>query len=119
MVGGGLKTKESLLSNLSSRHKNRDFKIDEIKKICPEKNMVATTTNNEYHYDVLILCTGIQPKKDSIIGLKEALDDESIPVGCNYFLDTAEKMNLIRLNFKGGKFLFTHPSTPIKCGGAP
>ena len=28
-------------------------------------------------------------------------------------------MNKLRKNFKGGNFVFTQPSTPIKCAGAP
>lgn len=72
-----------------------DFKIDAVKSIQPEKNIVYSE-HNEYHYEVLILCSGLHPKKDSIKGLQEALDSEEIPVASNYFMETAEKMNRLR-----------------------
>lgn len=51
--------------------------------------------------------------------MREALEDEECPVASNYFPESAEKMNRLRKDFKGGRFLFTQPSTPIKCAGAP
>lgn len=59
MVGGGLKTKDQLINNLSRRHRRRDFKIDQVRKIDPSKNTVFCDSGNEFIYDVLILCTGV------------------------------------------------------------
>ena len=60
MVGGGLKTKDELIKNLNRRHRNRDFRVEEVAKINPSKNSVFCHSGNEFIYDVLILCTGVQ-----------------------------------------------------------
>ncbi len=52
-------------------------------------------------------------------GLKESLENPEIPVATNYILEYAQKMNKLRMNFKGGNSVFTSPASPIKCGGAP
>jgi len=38
---------------------------------------------------------------------------------CNYSFDTVESTWENIRNFAGGTALFTHPDTPVKCGGAP
>ena len=55
----------------------------------------------------MVLATGTNPLKDSIKGLKDALDDPDCPVASNYFLETASKMSKLRESFKGGNFVFT------------
>jgi hypothetical protein len=56
---------------------------------------------------------------DKIEGAKEALDDPNSPVGSIYRLDYAYKASHLRENFRGGKAVFTLPTMPVKCGGAP
>ena len=36
-----------------------------------------------------------------------------------YNLEYAHKMSNLRENFEGGRAIFTLPTMPIKCGGAP
>ena len=62
---------------------------------------------------------GTHPDLSLTKGLQEALENKDVPVATNYLPAYAEKMNLLRQNFKGGKALFTAPASPIKCGGAP
>lgn len=56
---------------------------------------------------------------DTIEGAYEALDDPESPVGSMYRLDYAYKASQLRENFRGGEAVFTLPTMPIKCGGAP
>ena len=104
---------------MEKRHRNFNFYNETIKELNLDKNEVLTNEGNTFSYEYLILATGTHSNIDSIKGAREALNDPNCPVGCNYKLDHAQKMNSVRKNFNGGKFIFTSPSTPIKCGGAP
>ena len=53
------------------------------------------------------------------LGAKEALEDQSCPVGTIYDINYAQKFNKLVEGFSGGKALFTEPNMPIKCAGAP
>jgi len=67
----------------------------------------------------LVICPGVSLRYDKIEGAKEALEDPNSPVGSIYRLDYAYKTSRLRENFRGGKAIFTLPTMPIKCGGAP
>lgn len=107
MVGSGLKKREQIVQSMKNRHKRFDFVNAGVKKILPKENKVVTDEGREIQYDVLVISTGINPDKDSIKGLREALEDKKIPVASNYWMDGAEKMDRIRLNFTGGRAVFT------------
>lgn len=83
----------------------------------PEANLVACENGLTYSYDALIVCPGIQIDWQKIKGLKETLGKNE--VSCNYSYDLAPYTWEMVKNFKGGTAVFTNPSTPIKCGGAP
>jgi sulfide:quinone oxidoreductase len=50
-----------------------------------------------------------------IEGLPEAMEKGIV---CSNYTDPKHTWETIK-NFKGGNALFTQPTTPIKCGGAP
>ena len=83
----------------------------------PSENLVITASGNSYGYDVLIVCPGIQIDWKKIEGLKETLGKNK--VSSNYSFDHANYTWEMIKNFNGGNALFTNPSSPIKCGGAP
>lgn len=83
----------------------------------PESNTVIGTSGKTYTYDVLIVCPGIQIDWNKIKGLKETLGKNN--VSCNYSFEHAPYTWEMIRNFKGGVAVFTNPTTPIKCGGAP
>lgn len=62
---------------------------------------------------------GCQLRFDQIKGASEAIADQTCPVGSIYTLEGAYKTSNLRENFKGGNAVFTLPTMPIKCGGAP
>jgi sulfide:quinone oxidoreductase len=86
-------------------------------KFLPEENKVTTRTGNTYSYDYLVVSPGMQLNWDKIKGLKENIGKNN--VCSNYSYDTVNYTWEVTKNFKGGTAIFTHPSTPIKCGGAP
>jgi sulfide:quinone oxidoreductase len=102
-----------------------DYIQDNVVEVVPENNEIKTDVNGSYYYDHLIIASGTQPMPGKTPGLLEALEDEECPVGSIYLPKYAVKYSQLRedLNQKAGgrplQALFTQPSTPIKCGGAP
>jgi sulfide:quinone oxidoreductase len=83
----------------------------------PENNTVTCTNGSTYEYDVLIVCPGIQLDFDQIEGATHTLGRDG--VSSNYRFDLAPKMwDMIR-STRSGSAVFTMPSGPIKCAGAP
>jgi len=85
----------------------------------PENNQITTEGGSTVAYDYLVVGTGVDLRYDLIPGSMEALMDADCPVGSMYKLEFATKMAKLREEFKGGKAVFTLPTMPIKCGGAP
>lgn len=83
----------------------------------PSSNLVQCSSGKTYTYDYLIVCPGIQLDWSKIKGLREALGKNN--VSSNYDFNAAPYTWEMIRNFKGGTAVFTNPSTPIKCGGAP
>ncbi len=84
-------------------------------KIEPENNKVITKSGKEYTYDFLVVAPGIKIDLDGIEGLRETINKNGV---CSNYTDPEYTWEVIK-NFKGGNAVFTQPSTPIKCGGAP
>jgi sulfide:quinone oxidoreductase len=81
----------------------------------PEKNIVTTTTGNEYSYEYLVVASGIKIAPELVEGLTEAMDKGMV---CSNYTDPKHTWEVLQ-KFNGGTALFTQPTTPIKCGGAP
>jgi sulfide:quinone oxidoreductase len=81
----------------------------------PEKNIVTTKNGNVFEYDYLVVSPGIKIDTTLVKGLTEAIDKGVV---CSNYTDPKFTWKVLQ-NFKGGTALFTLPSTPIKCGGAP
>ena len=90
---------------------------DAVVSFDPGKNAVLGKSGETYEYDVLVVCPGIQIDWQKIRGLKESLGKNQ--VSSNYSFDFAPYTWEMIKNFKGGVAVFTNPTTPIKCGGAP
>ncbi|MCT4582559.1 MAG: NAD(P)/FAD-dependent oxidoreductase [Flavobacteriales bacterium] len=81
----------------------------------PEENEVTLGSGEKVTYDYLVLSPGIQIDLDGIEGLKENIGRNGV---CSNYVDPKYTWEVLK-NFKGGNALFTQPTTPIKCGGAP
>lgn len=86
-------------------------------KFIPEENLLVTREGTRIQYDLLLVAPGIQLDWDKVKGLKENLGSHGI---CsNYSYEHVEYTWESIRNFRGGNAIFTHPDTPVKCGGAP
>ncbi|BAF71007.1 NAD(P)/FAD-dependent oxidoreductase [Sulfurovum sp. NBC37-1] len=140
LVGGGIWDEDDIA------FKRDDFVPDGVKVIKekgilfnPQKNQLTTDKGTVVSYDYLIVAMGLQLDFERIRGLEEAgraysagdnerllkaLGDDGI---CSIYTakgatKTWEQMQKYIAQAKSGKktnFVFTHPNTPIKCGGAP
>ena len=81
----------------------------------PKKNSVHTKSSGIISYDYLVVAPGLVMEPSMIEGLPEALEKG---VACSNYTDPEYTWETIK-NFKGGNAVFTQPTTPIKCGGAP
>lgn len=90
---------------------------DSVAEFDPDKNAVMTSGGKRYTYDFLVVAAGIQIDWGKVKGLRENIGRHG--VCSNYGYDTVNSTWEAIRNFRGGDAVFTHPATPIKCGGAP
>lgn len=81
----------------------------------PENNLVHTANKGDITYDYLVVVPGLAYDFSLVPGLGDAIDKGVV---CSNYTNPKHTWNVIK-NFKGGTALFTQPTTPIKCGGAP
>lgn len=85
----------------------------------PDNNNVVMENGDEVGYDYMVVAAGIQIDWDKIPGLKDSIGKPGTGVCSNYSFETVSSTWQNIQQTKGGTALFTQPSTPIKCGGAP
>jgi sulfide:quinone oxidoreductase len=95
--------------------KGVDWIRDKVTALAPESNSLTTAQNGSISYDYLVVSPGLVMNLDGIEGLREALDKGVVN---SIYLNPEETWKQLKA-FKGGNAIFTQPSTPIKCGGAP
>lgn len=83
----------------------------------PDKNEVTAVGNQTYSYKYLVVAPGIQINWHLIRGLEDALGKDG--VCSNYSERYVEKTWEFIRKHRSGPALFTFPSTPVKCAGAP
>jgi sulfide:quinone oxidoreductase len=140
LIGAGLWTKDDITYNRDEYVPAGTKLIKEAAaEFHPDQNYVVTTSGTKVEYDVLIVAPGLKLDYGRIKGLEEA--GEVYSSGDNsklvkilqskgassiYTADSAvqsaKDIDAFIAKAKGGqkvKGVFTHPNTPIKCGGAP
>lgn len=118
LVGGGL------FDRSVSRRREADYIPtgvrwirDRVTGFSPEGNTLSTAGGLRISYDHLVVALGIQLDWHKIKGLEGHLGKDGI---CsNYTYDSVESTWRFLQAFRGGNAVFTFPSTPIKCAGAP
>jgi sulfide:quinone oxidoreductase len=90
---------------------------DSVAQMCPDEDTVVTSDGTQVSYRYLVVAPGIQLDWHKVKGLPEALGRDG--VCSNYSYEHVDKTWEFIRAFKGGNAIFTHPNTPIKCGGAP
>lgn len=118
LVGAGVVDKELSGRDMESLIPEGVSWIQEaVESFNPEDQFITTQSGNQIKYEYLVVAAGIRINWDKIKGLRESL--QTPEVGSNYSYETVDNTWNALKNFKGGTAIFTHPNTPIKCGGAP
>lgn len=118
LVGGGCAKREtSERTEASVMPKGVTWIKDAVTTFDPDNNVVMTAGDKTIGYDVLVVCPGIQLDWDEIDGLSDTLGKDG--VSSNYTYDLAPKTWDFIKSTRSGQAVFTMPSGPIKCAGAP
>ncbi|RXR21693.1 NAD(P)/FAD-dependent oxidoreductase [Flavobacterium stagni] len=88
---------------------------DSVTKLIPDENRLETKKEQSYTYDYLVVAAGLVNNLDGIEGLREGIESGVV---CSNYVDPRKTWELLQ-KFNGGNAVFTQPTTPIKCGGAP
>ncbi|MEQ8768408.1 MAG: FAD/NAD(P)-binding oxidoreductase [Planctomycetota bacterium] len=118
LVGGGDARKEDTeRSEATLIPRGATWIQDAAGELKPDENAVVASSGQRYTYDWLVVAPGIQLNWDRVKGLPGNVGRDF--VCSNYSYDTVDYTWKAIQEFQGGTAVFTHPSTPIKCGGAP
>ncbi|NRS46450.1 FAD/NAD(P)-binding oxidoreductase [Brevibacillus sp. HB2.2] len=118
LVGGGAAKKEESERDLSSLIPTGvDWICDAVTMFQPEQHTLSTKQGAVITYDYLVVAAGLQLDWEGVKGLKDAVGKNG--VCSNYAYQTVESTWEAIRSFKGGTAIFTHPNSPVKCGGAP
>lgn len=116
LVGAGTYDYEKSRRSMSSvMPSGADWIKDYATVFKPEDNTVETKENGAITYDFLIVSPGLVMDTSLIEGLTESLGKGVV---CSNYTDPKYTWEVLK-SFKGGNAVFTQPTTPIKCGGAP
>ena len=80
-----------------------------------DEHTIDTENSGKIGYEFLVVAPGLVMDPSLIEGLTEAMEKGIV---CSNYTNPEHTWETIK-NFKGGNALFTQPTTPIKCGGAP
>ncbi|MDA1477325.1 FAD/NAD(P)-binding oxidoreductase [Bacillus changyiensis] len=118
LAGAGVVEKTKARRDMSSVIPNgADWIKKTVQSFDPENNRLTTSDQNRLTYDYLVVAPGIQLNWEGVKGLTETLGKHQ--VCSNYSYEHVDYTWQTIRNFKGGNAIFTHPNTPVKCGGAP
>ncbi|GAB1531510.1 MULTISPECIES: FAD/NAD(P)-binding oxidoreductase [Brevibacillus] len=118
LVGGGAAKKEESERDLASLIPTGvDWICDAVTMFQPEQHTLSTKQGAVFTYDYLVVAAGLQLDWEGVKGLKDAVGKNG--VCSNYAYQTVESTWEAIRSFKGGTAIFTHPNSPVKCGGAP
>ncbi len=118
LVGGGVYPREvTERSEGKLMPKGVTWIRDHVAEMEPDANRVTLGSGALVTYEYLVVCPGIQLNWSAIPGLQETKGKNG--VCSNYTYDLVPYTWETLKALKGGKLIFTQPSTPIKCGGAP
>jgi len=86
----------------------------------PDKQTVELENGITLQYDYLVVSPGLQYDWEKVEGLKADMIGKD-GINSIYTLEGAQETwkNIQSFSKTGGEALFSHPATPIKCGGAP
>ena len=120
LVGGGLKTREELRKPTASLIDSKlRYYADAVAQVRAKDNAVVTNSGEELNYEHLVVASGYEITLDTIPGLRDALNKPNPKVTSIYTYETVDKVFPAIKALNEGTAIFTQPSSPIKCAGAP
>ena len=118
LVGGGAADRsESVRPQAEVMPQGVAWIKDAVTQIHPDERRLTLASEAEVDYDYLVVSPGLQLDWDRIPGMAEAIDTPN--VSSNYRFDLAPKTWKLIKGLRRGTAVFTMPSGPIKCAGAP
>lgn len=117
LVGAGCAPQQISVRNESKLIPNGVHWIKAAATAVDPQSQTVTTTGESIGYDYLVVCPGIQLDWYEIPGAAESLGRDG--VSSNYQFELAPRTWQFIKEFSGGNAVFTMPSGPIKCAGAP
>lgn len=118
LVGGGVfNIKNTKRSEADVMPEGVTWIKEKVTGFIPGENAITLESGGRIEYEYLVVAAGIQINWNAIKGLTETLGKNN--VCSNYSYEYAPYTFECIKNMQGGKAVFTNPSTPIKCGGAP
>jgi sulfide:quinone oxidoreductase len=118
LVGGGrAPLKESARPESSVMPQGVRWLQDSVREIDPDGQVVVTAAGVAVGYEYLVVCPGLQLDWGEVPGLAGTLGRNG--VSSNYTYDLAPKTWEMVKPMRRGTAVFTMPSGPIKCAGAP
>jgi len=122
LVGGGVTKKEETEREMADFIPDGATWIqDAATEIDPAHNTVRTRDGRTLTYDYLVVAPGLKVHWDGIPGLKESIGKGGVCSNYDYHQSdyTWEALQALGRMKGQAKALFTQPSGPFKCGGAP
>jgi len=118
LVGAGLApATESVRPEASVMPKGANWVKDRAVAVDPDNRKVQLASGEEIGYDFLVVCPGLELDWDRLPGASETLGRDG--VSSNYQFDLAPKTWAMIKEMRSGTAVFSMPSGPIKCAGAP
>ncbi|WP_321894017.1 NAD(P)/FAD-dependent oxidoreductase [Paraburkholderia tropica] len=118
LVGGGQYTLEHTQRPTASLiPRGVDWTRARVVSFQPETDSVTLDDGRTIQYGQLVVCTGLRLAWEAIDGLEQALGRHGVT--SNYRGDLASYTWSLVKHLRQGKALFTQPTMPIKCAGAP
>lgn len=116
LVGAGAYDKQKTIRPMASLiPKGVTWIQDEVVGFDADNQAIQTNKQGVLTYDYLVVCPGLVNDYSLIEGLAEAIEKGVV---CSNYIDPEYTWKQLQA-FQGGTAIFTQPSTPIKCGGAP
>ncbi|CAL9339583.1 FAD-dependent oxidoreductase [Streptomyces sp. enrichment culture] len=118
LVGGGrARARASARPQRSVMPKGVSWLRGRAETVDPEQRTVGLADGRTVGYDRLVVCPGIQLDWDTVPGMAQAV--VAPHTSSNYSYELAPKTWELIRSLRSGTAVFTMPSGPIKCGGAP
>ncbi|GAB4083161.1 NAD(P)/FAD-dependent oxidoreductase [Modestobacter muralis] len=115
--GGRAPIAESARPQSSVMPKKVSWIKEAAEHIDPDQRSITLGSGRRVTYEHLVVCPGIQLDWDKVAGMAESLDSPA--VSSNYTYGLAPRTWAQIRDLGRGTAIFTMPSGPIKCAGAP